>query len=193
MLGREPAGRTSDNVLMRPVNTPRWPFLSTTADNLASPRPCGGRDFKPSQGLARGDIAFSSQSLDDRHWIVAFLTDDGPVRFYDFDRKDKKGHFLFTSQKDLEGLPLVRMRPVIIKSRDGLDLVSYLSLPRGTNAGRSGRPSQPLPMVLDVHGGPWARDSWGFDPECQLLANRGYAVLEVNYRGSTGFRQDLRQ
>ena len=79
------------------------------------------------------------------------------------------------------------MYPVIIKSRDGLDMVGYLSLPCGTDTAGRDRPSQPLPMVLDVHGGPWARDSWGFNRECQLWANRGYAVLSVNYRGSTGF------
>ena len=75
----------------------------------------------------------------------------------------------------------------MIKSRDGLDLVSYLTLPARHRPDGDGRPDTPLPMVLDVHGGPWARDRWGFNPTHQLLANRGYAVLSVNYRGSTGF------
>ncbi len=75
----------------------------------------------------------------------------------------------------------------MVKSRDGLDLVCYLTLPPGTDPKGTGRPGSPLPLVLDVHGGPWARDSWGFDPMHQLLANRGYAVLSVNFRGSTGF------
>ncbi len=79
------------------------------------------------------------------------------------------------------------MKPVEIRSRDGLTLVSYLTLPPGTDAQATGRPGKPLPLVLDVHGGPWARDSYGFNPEHQWLANRGYAVLSVNYRGSTGF------
>jgi dipeptidyl aminopeptidase/acylaminoacyl peptidase len=83
-------------------------------------------------------------------------------------------------------LPLVKMHPVTIKSRDGLNLVSYLSLPLDADPNGSGRPSKPLPMVLVVHGGPWGRDSWGFDSEHQLLANRGYAVLSVNFRASTG-------
>ena len=79
------------------------------------------------------------------------------------------------------------MQSLEIKSRDGLTLVSYLSLPPGSDANGDGRPDSPVPMVLNVHGGPWARDTYGFDNEHQWLANRGYAVLSVNYRGSTGF------
>ena len=177
-----------DGVLIRPVqHTPLAVSFNYERETWHVIDPAIARDFKSLRGLTRGDIAFSSQSLDDRHWIVAFLEDDGPARFYDFDRNDQQGHFLFTSQKALEGLPLVRIDPVIIKSRDGLNLVSYLSLPRGTKPSGDGRPTEPLPMVLDVHGGPWARDSWGYSRDSQLWANRGYAVLEVNYRGSTGF------
>jgi dipeptidyl aminopeptidase/acylaminoacyl peptidase len=83
------------------------------------------------------------------------------------------------------------MHDVIIKSRDGLDLVSYLSLPPGSDPSKAGRPQKPVPLVLNVHGGPWARDSWGYDPLHQLLANRGYACLSVNYRGSTGLGKEF--
>jgi dipeptidyl aminopeptidase/acylaminoacyl peptidase len=83
------------------------------------------------------------------------------------------------------------MHPEIIRSRDGLNLVSYLSLPAHSDPDATGRPNEPLPMVLLVHGGPWARDGWGYDPQHQLLANRGYAVLSVNYRGSTGFGKEF--
>jgi dipeptidyl aminopeptidase/acylaminoacyl peptidase len=79
------------------------------------------------------------------------------------------------------------MKPVVIKSRDGLDLVSYLTLPPGTDADNDGIPDHPVPMVLNVHGGPWARDSWGYNPTAQWLSNRGYACLAVNFRASTGF------
>jgi dipeptidyl aminopeptidase/acylaminoacyl peptidase len=75
----------------------------------------------------------------------------------------------------------------VVKTRDGLDMVCYLSLPPGSDPDNDGRPNEPVPMVLFVHGGPWARDTWGLNPSHQWLANRGYAVLSVNYRGSTGF------
>jgi dipeptidyl aminopeptidase/acylaminoacyl peptidase len=137
--------------------------------------------------LADGDVQIVSRTLDDTKWIVAFLMDNGPVRYYRFDRAARDATFLFTNRSDLEGVPLAKMHPKVIDARDGLKLVSYLTLPLGTDADGDARPNEPLPMVLDVHGGPWARDAWGLNPEHQLWANRGYAVLSVNYRGSTGF------
>ncbi len=136
--------------------------------------------------LADGEVTVTSRTLDDTKWTVAFLPDDGPVHFYLYDRQARQAIFLFTNRRDLEGLPLAKMQPVVIRSRDGLDLVSYLTLPADAARGAGGRPAAPLPLVLNVHGGPWARDTWGFDPQHQWLANRGYAVLSVNYRGSTG-------
>jgi dipeptidyl aminopeptidase/acylaminoacyl peptidase len=120
------------------------------------------------------------------------MVDNGPARTYLYERpaegKGTRSHtFLYSHKKSLENLPLAHMHPVIIKSRDGMDLVSYLSLPPSADSDGDGHPEHPVPMVLDVHGGPWGRDSWGFNPEHQWLANRGYAVLSVNYRGSTGF------
>lgn len=145
-------------------------------------------DFEYLRTVADGDISIVSQSLDNRRWIVAFLLDDGPVKYYRYDRGDKpQATFLFNNRDDLEGLPLVKMHPTVIDARDGLKLVSYYTLPPGADADGDGLPDRPLPMVLNVHGGPWARDEWGFDAEHQLLANRGYAVLAVNFRGSTGF------
>jgi dipeptidyl aminopeptidase/acylaminoacyl peptidase len=83
------------------------------------------------------------------------------------------------------------MTPQIIRSRDGLDLVSYLTIPPGADPDGDGHPAAPLPMVLLVHGGPWSRDSWRYDGETQFLASRGYAVLQVNFRGSTGFGKNF--
>lgn len=134
-----------------------------------------------------GEIQLTSRTLDDRLWTVAYTRDDGPVDFYLYDREAKKARFLFTSTPSLARLPLVKMHALEIEARDGLKLVSYLSLPKHSDPDGDGRPNEPLPMVLSVHGGPWARDDWGYDPEHQLWANRGYAVLSVNYRGSTGF------
>src|SRR5262249_5050105 len=94
--------------------------------------------------------------------------------------------FLFTNRQSLEGQPLAKMHPVTIKSRDGMNLVSYLTLPKAVDPQGTGRPSEPVPLVLLGHGGPWGRDGWGDDTEHRLRANRGYAVLAVNFRGSTG-------
>ncbi len=137
--------------------------------------------------LDEGDFAVTSMSDDDRTWIVAYHADVRPGRYWRWDRKAEKGTLLYTSQPALDGLPLVRMHPVDIETRDGLHMTSYLSLPAGSDPDGDGAPAGAVPMVLLVHGGPWARDSWGYHPVAQLLANRGYAVLMVNYRGSTGF------
>jgi dipeptidyl aminopeptidase/acylaminoacyl peptidase len=148
-------------------------------------------DFAYLRTVADGDFEIISRTLDDAEWVVAYIMDNGPVRYYVYDRTARKARFLFTNRKALEGLPLAKMHPVSIKSRDGLDLISYLTLPVGTDPDADGRPEQPLPIVLDVHGGPWYRDSWGYNPSHQWLANRGYAALSVNFRGSTGFGKEF--
>jgi len=137
--------------------------------------------------VADGDAEVLSRTLDDRLWMVAYLMDDSPVRYYRYDREAQDAQFLFTNQEALEGLPLAKMRPVVIESRDGLNLVSYYTLPVGSDSDGDGRPDEPLPIVLWVHGGPWSRDQWGYHPVHQWLANRGYAVLSINFRSSTGF------
>lgn len=142
-------------------------------------------DFEALAAVSGGELNVISRTLDDQLWLVAYLEDAGPVRYYAWDRQKKEARFLFTNRKELEGQPLRPMHPVIIPARDGLSLVSYLTLPPGASHGT--RPESPLPMVLLVHGGPWARDTWGYNPFHQLFANRGYAVLSVNFRGSTGF------
>ena len=146
-------------------------------------------DFAELAKVRDGDFWPTSATRDNKTWIVAYLTDNGPVYFYRYDRATKTATFLFVHRKDLENLPLSHMYPVVIPSRDGKNLVSYYSLP--VWADTNGSANQPLPMVLYVHGGPWARDSWGYDPVHQWLTNRGYAVLSVNYRGSTGFGKDF--
>ena len=145
------------------------------------------RDLEYLRTVADGEIDVVSSTLDDTHWIVAFLVDDGPVRFYRYSRQDKKADFLFTNRRELEGLPLAKMRPPVIKSRDGLDLVCYYTLPAWSDSNGDGVPDRPLPLVLDVHGSPWSRDEWGYKPWNQCLANRGYVAMNVNFRGSTGF------
>jgi dipeptidyl aminopeptidase/acylaminoacyl peptidase len=137
-------------------------------------------DFDAIAKLNSGDFAIVNRTAADDAWLVAFTSDRGPVSWYKWDRTGKKGTLLFTAQPKLEGLPLAEMKPVVIKSRDGLNLNSYLTLPLGLTA-------KNLPLVLFVHGGPWGRDNWGYSSWAQWLANRGYAVLQVNYRASTGY------
>jgi dipeptidyl aminopeptidase/acylaminoacyl peptidase len=141
--------------------------------------------------IADGEMSVSSRSLDDKVWTVVYVLDDGPVQYYLYDRFNKKAKFIFTNRKKLEDAKLSKMHPVVIKSRDGMNLVSYLTLPSWTDMDIDARPDKPLPMVLFVHGGPWARDSWGYHSYHQWLSNRGYAVLSVNYRSSTGFGKDF--
>jgi dipeptidyl aminopeptidase/acylaminoacyl peptidase len=137
--------------------------------------------------VADGEVEIISRTLDDKVWIVAYLVDNGPVRFYIYDHATRQASFLFTNRQELEGQPLVKMIPAVFKSNDGLDLVAYYSLPSGSDSNHDGIPDQPLPMVLMPHGGPWGRDFWGYHPWHQWMANRGYAVLCVNFRSSTGF------
>ncbi|MFY9590349.1 S9 family peptidase [Rickettsia endosymbiont of Halotydeus destructor] len=148
-------------------------------------------DIKYLQALDRGDLIINSRTLDDKTWIIAFNSDNAPVKFYKYDRANQKAEFLFTNRKELEQYNLAKMIPVIIKSRDGLDLVSYITFPNDVKLDSNNIPDKKVPLIINVHGGPWARDSWGYDPEHQWLANRGYAVLSINYRGSTGFGKDF--
>jgi dipeptidyl aminopeptidase/acylaminoacyl peptidase len=138
-------------------------------------------DFARLSEAHRGSLALPSRTLDDRRWLAAYLVDDGPVRYELFDRDRGEARFLFTQRPELCDVPLARMHPHVVRARDGLDLVSYVTRPAGSTG------AAPGPMVLLVHGGPWARDTWGFDPFHQLFADRGYAVMSVNFRGSTGF------
>jgi dipeptidyl aminopeptidase/acylaminoacyl peptidase len=144
-------------------------------------------DLKYLQGVTNGELSVLSRTSDDSRWMVAYVKDDGPVRYYVYDRTARTTKFLFTNRPALETAKLARMHPRQITSRDGLTLVSYLTLPTWQDADGDGRPAAPLPMVLEVHGGPWGRDTWGLNALHQLWANRGYAVLSVNFRSSTGF------
>jgi len=140
--------------------------------------------------LEDGDVEVVSRSHEDDKWIVSFSNSDSPHKYYLYDRVEQKAKFLFVSNSRQENLPFARMHPVKIQSRDGLELVSYLTIPRWLDNG-AGIPPHTIPLVLNVHGGPNARDSWGFSSAEQWLANRGYAVLNVNYRGSTGLGKDF--
>ncbi len=137
-------------------------------------------DFEEIRRLNRGDFAVVSRDRVDERWLVAFTMDEGGASYYAYDRRSRKGTHLFDGRPELNEYVLARMEPVSFAARDGLHIEGYLTLPPGAE-GRG------LPMVLNVHGGPWTRDGWGYDPEAQWLANRGYACLQINYRGSTGY------
>lgn len=149
-------------------------------------------EFKFLQTVNDGEISVASRTLDDKTWVVAFQNDDGPVSYYKYDRDSKKADFLFYNKADLKNYKLAPMHPVVVKSRDGLNLVSYLTVPNEFAVSHdSYKTKQPVPLILYVHGGPTARDDWGYDPTHQWLANRGYAVVSINYRGSTGFGKNF--
>ncbi len=142
-------------------------------------------DIELLESEIEGEIEVLTRTEDDSTWLVAGIVDDGPVEYYLYDGDELE--FLFTNEPELENEPLAPMHALTIETRDGLEMVSYLTLPAWTDSAGDGVPDEPVPMVLQVHGGPWARDTWGLNPTHQWLANRGYAVLSVNFRGSTGF------
>jgi dipeptidyl aminopeptidase/acylaminoacyl peptidase len=136
-------------------------------------------------------FSFSS-SLDDFIWIVGYMNDNKPTSYYLFSRKNQQLTFLFESKSDLAKYKLSKMHPVVINTRDGLEMMCYLTIPvSDEQSEKSYIPKKPVPLILNVHGGPTVRDSWGLDVEGQWLANRGYAVLNINYRGSSGFGKNF--
>jgi len=155
----------------------RWQILDSSVD----------ADFSYLRSLGEGDFEITSRSMDDRFWVVVFVYDDGPRKFYLYDRQNSIASLLFTSRKAFEQLPLAKMRSAAIEARDGLKLLAYYSLPPASDNNNDGIPDHALPLVFTPHGGPWVRDFWGFHPWHQWLTNRGYAVLSVNFRASAGF------
>ena len=138
------------------------------------------RDLAAVRKLNPGSPSLTSSTDDENVWTVSFNSPTDPGATYTYDRRTGKSQFLYRPRPWLDRSKLVDMMPISFTARDGLKIFGYLSLPKGEQ-------KKNLPMVLLVHGGPWARDSWGYQPEVQLLADRGYAVLQVNYRGSTGY------
>lgn len=131
--------------------------------------------------FGKKEFFISGRSQDDSSWLVVTMESDESVKYYLFDNKTKDLKFLFSNQPALDKYHLQKMEPLVIKSRDGLNLVCYLTK---ANNFKEGSPS---PLVAYIHGGPMSRDVYGFDKMAQLLSNRGYSVLQINYRGSTGF------
>jgi dipeptidyl aminopeptidase/acylaminoacyl peptidase len=130
--------------------------------------------------LHPGDPVFAHGDDADRVWLAAFTNDTGSVSYYTYDTASGTASFLFEARPELSRYELAPMEPFSFAARDGLTIHGYLTFPPGADR-------FDLPTVLVVHGGPWARDAWGFDPHAQWLANRGYLCIQVNFRGSTGY------
>ncbi len=137
-------------------------------------------DFDALRKIRDADISDISRDLKDDKWIVTLQGDDSPVYYYLYDRASKKATMLFSNRPELEKYKLAKVQPITYTARDGMKIYGYLTTPPGTEA-------RNLPMVVFPHGGPWGRDLWGYDPYAQWLANRGYAVLQPNFRASTGY------
>ncbi len=142
------------------------------------------QDIELVRRIHPGDFQISGRDHADKTWLVSFDVDAGPVKYYAFDRESREVTFLFDHRPDLNKYTLAPMDAFSIKARDGLELNGYITFPVGAER-------RNLPTVLHVHGGPWGRDTWGFNPEAQWLANRGYACVSVNFRGSTGYGKDF--
>jgi dipeptidyl aminopeptidase/acylaminoacyl peptidase len=137
-------------------------------------------DLAAIRSLHHGDPTFVSSDDAETTWLIAFTNDTGAVPYFAYDRATRRGSFLFEHQPALSKYTLAPMVPFSFSARDGLTLHGYATFPPDG-------PREQLPTVLNVHGGPWHRDTWGYDPEAQWLANRGYLCLQVNFRGSTGY------
>ncbi len=142
--------------------------------------PAVAGDFEQLEKIEDGMLHVTSRDLDDRKWVVSFAAPNRPVHYYLWDRVAKSSMFLFSHRPELETATLSEMQPTKYTARDGLEIRGYLTLPPGVEP-------RNLPLVLHPHGGPWARDYWTLNVWVQLLANRGYAVLQPNFRGSTGY------
>lgn len=134
--------------------------------------------------LPNREINFGSSTKDEQLFLLSAYSDTEPGESYLFDRKTKKLSLQYRIREKLVRNHLAPMKPVRYKSSDGLEIPAYLTLPKGVAA-------KNLPAIIVPHGGPWARDIWGYSSMAQFLANRGYAVLQPNFRGSTGFGKEF--
>jgi dipeptidyl aminopeptidase/acylaminoacyl peptidase len=125
------------------------------------------------------EIDLQSSNRDENIFVVAAWSDRTMGVRYLYDVTSKKLTKLAEIAPWLPERDLAEMKPITYQARDGLTIHGYLTLPRGE--------AKSLPLIVNPHGGPWARDGWGYNPEVQFLANRGYAVLQMNFRGSTGY------
>ncbi len=137
-------------------------------------------DFDIISHLDFGDYIIYDRDAEDDVWLIGFTKDIGPVSYYTINRERDEVEYLFDQQPNLKRYALAKMDSVTYTARDGLPIHGYITYPVW-------KKHKKLPLILDVHGGPWTRNTWGYDPDAQWMANRGYICLQVNYRGSTGY------
>lgn len=142
--------------------------------------PALGAEIDGLRARLRGEVGISRSVRSDRRWLITDVPSDGPAHYHVYDRDTGELTFLFAHMPALDDYTLAPMEPFTFTARDGLTIHGYVTFP--PEVARSG-----LPAVLNVHGGPWARDTWGYDPEAQWFANRGYVCVQVNFRGSVGY------
>src|SRR5882724_5715569 len=157
-----------------------WVAYDANTVRIYPHAPAIATDLANIRRLHGGTPVVTSMTRDEQQWMVAFDAPTDPGATYLYDRRTGKGSFLFRPRPWLKPTELADVKPIAFPARDQLTIHGYLTAPRGV-------PARALPLILLVHGGPWARDDWGYEPEAQLFANRGYAVLQINYRGSTGY------
>ncbi|HET6190827.1 MAG TPA: S9 family peptidase [Trebonia sp.] len=180
VLAEDPEADVAGAVLDPDTRDPQIVMILKDRMTYAVLDPSVEDDLKAIRGLHPGDPMFLGRDEADQTWLVGFTVDAGSLTFYLYDRASKSGRLLFEARPALSSYTLAAMEPFSFTARDGLEIHGYVTFPPG-----QGRSS--LPAVLDVHGGPQVRDSWGYNPEAQWFANRGYLCVQVNYRGSTGY------
>jgi dipeptidyl aminopeptidase/acylaminoacyl peptidase len=169
------------------------PIFSMATDELVATAYIGDRqrlyfknqewekDFQTLEAsLPDGEIDLVSSTNDESLWVICVRSDIDPETAYLYNRNTQKIYFLYKARPNLPFEYLSSMQPIVYTARDGLPIHGYLTIPKGEHP-------RNLPLVVFPHGGPWARDVWGYDRSVQLLSNRGYAVLQMNFRGSTGY------
>jgi dipeptidyl aminopeptidase/acylaminoacyl peptidase len=181
----EDAEADVDGVVLHPdTRAPQIVTVEKDREEFIVLDPAIESDLKAVRALHPGDPSISGREHPNSPWLVAFTNDAGPIAYYVYDPAAHTGRFLFDARPELNRYELAAMEPFSFTSRDGLTIHGYATFPPGADR-------RDLPAVVNVHGGPQVRDEWGWDPEAQWLANRGYLCVQVNYRGSTGYGKDF--
>jgi len=184
VLAQDPEADVSDVRIHPDTREPQIvTFLKARSEYLVLDPAVAG-DLAAIQALHPGDPMFVGADDAEAIWLVGFTNDAGPIPYYAYHRPSGRAQFLFEHRPELSDYELAGMEPFSFTARDGLTVHGYLTFPAGAERSQ-------LPTVLNVHGGPWARDAWGLNAEAQWLANRGYLCVQVNFRGSTGYGKDF--